>query len=319
MLVLSGVALLLAGSRAVVVGSLAIAHRFRWPDWMTGLLVLAVGTSLPELFVSGAAAPSHPDLAWGNIFGSNIINLGLALGLVAVLRPIAARWRDMATSYPLLLLGALGVPTLLLSPNYAPGSMLAVLGGSCCLLLFAYSMVKSIRAGLAARVEEELEAGALSMLPAVLLTLGGFAGLAYGADLFLRGASGIALRFGIHEGLVGYIIAAFATSAPEVFTSLTALRHGRSGLALGNVLGSNLFNLLMVGGVVLLRQELPFDSNLLRSQFLVHGAFTLFLLAPILLGRLRRVSAPEFGRPWGLIAVLGYAAAAALLAGNAVS
>ncbi len=309
-----GLAGLLAGSELAVKGALGLARRLHWPEWLTGILFLATGTSLPELFVSGAAAPAHPTLAVGNVTGSNAFNTGMVLGLMMLVSrgrvPFAGIGRLPAT---LLLLGCLAAFPFFGTPEIPP------LGGVVLLAAFALSVGASLRSGHGSNRPGEADpphvVGQLHPALQTLLMLGGFALLALASDAFLRGALGVAAGFGWSEGLAGYLIAAVGTSAPELFTSLRAARHGAGGAVVGNVFGSNSFNLLVVGGVVALRARTELDAAYLLPGLVVNLGACAVVALPALVGRLgRRV--PAGGRLTGALLVLGYFLAAWRLAGS---
>ncbi len=303
---LLGLGGLLIGAELAVSGSLALAHRWRWPTWVTGVILLALGTSLPELFVSGASAPDHPDLALGAIFGSNAINVGGVLGMMLVLQSrggIPLR----QTSFTALIMLAVGSVVAFWAfgneqiPGWAGPTLLAMY-----LLLFLSSLLSG-----SPSTPDNPEAGApgeglATTLPrAFAITLGGFVLLAVAAGWFLEGALGIAERLGWGAGFAGYLIAASGTSAPEFFTSYKAMKKGAVGAVFGNILGSNAFNLLIVGGVVCLRAAVPLNPERVMPQVWVNLGFCLVLLLPMIVRREggRRTKLGVFG---GLLLIACY-------------
>ena len=283
---LLGLGGLLIGSELAVLGSVGLARIWGWPSWLTGLLLLALGTSLPEFFVCVAAAPDHPTLALGNVFGSNAFNVGVvwALALVTQRRArLPSLGLGSPASFPLLIasLAAFWI---------FGGAEARVWGGPLLVLGYLWILWVSLRPGIASllnkrepapQLQSEDPASPPPPLPrSLLLALGGFGLLALSSDLFLDGALEAAEWFGWEEGLAGYLITAVGTSAPELFTSLRAVRHGHAEAVYGNLLGSNAFNLLLAGGAVALLAGQPLDREPVRVQLFLNLAATLMLLSP---------------------------------------
>jgi cation:H+ antiporter len=285
---LLGLGGLLLGAEMAVSGSLALARRWGWPSWVTGVILLALGTSLPELFVSAASAPAHPGLALGNIFGSNAINVGGVLGLMLLLQPRQGiPLRDVRLAAVLAVLVGSGLAFVGLSHEVIPTWFGLIL-----LLLYAAILFASLKSGQSGEFEVgPLVAGGSeahppqSIFPSAGLTIGGFALLALASSWFLRGALGVAEWMQWEEGFTGYIVAAAGTSAPEFFTSVKALRKGHAGAVFGNVVGSNAFNLLVVGGVSSLLAQAPIDPARVSPQLWVNLIACLVLILPFLIPR----------------------------------
>jgi cation:H+ antiporter len=285
---LLGLGGLLLGAEMAVSGSLALARRWGWPSWVTGVILLALGTSLPELFVSAASAPDHPGLALGNIFGSNAINVGGVLGLMLLLQPTKGiPLRDVRVAAVLALL----VGSLLAFAAFAQATIPGWAGPTF-LLLYVAILLSSLRSGKAAPFEvAELVAGGSEphppqrLFPSAGLTLGGFALLALASTWFLQGALGVAEWLHWDDGFTGYIVAAAGTSAPEFFTSVKAIRKGHAGAVFGNVLGSNAFNLLVVGGVSSLLAAAPINPAMAAPQIWVNLVACLVFLFPFVVHR----------------------------------
>ena len=307
---LLGLGGLLIGAELAVSGSLALAHRWRWPTWVTGVILLALGTSLPELFVSGASAPEHPDLALGAIFGSNAINVGGVLAMMLVLQSRGGIPLRQTSLVALILLAVGSVLSF-----WAFGSAeIPVWAGPTLLAMYLVLFFSSVLSGTPSTPDDP-EAGApgeglATTLPrAFAITGAGFAMLALAAGWFLEGALAIAEALGWGAGFAGYLIAAAGTSAPEFFTSYKAMRKGAVGAVFGNVLGSNAFNLLVVGGVVCLRAGVPLDPVQVKPQVWVNLAFCLVLLLPMIFRRSggRHTKTGVVG---GVLLIVGYIASA---------
>ncbi|RBO54998.1 sodium:calcium antiporter [Rhodovulum sp. BSW8] len=280
-LVLAGLAALIAGGELLVRGAVALARRFGVSPMIIGLTFVGFGTSTPELVTSlQAALTGAPDIALGNVVGSNIGNILLILGLAALVRPMrvcpAALRRDggalaLATGLAVLAMlgGALG--------RGAGAAGLALL-----VAYLAYTIWQERRATTAAGEVYEAEADTLgpldrpwTALPVLALGLG--LTLA-GAKLLVAGAVALAAAAGLSEAAIGLTVVAIGTSMPELVTSLMAARRGESGVAIGNVIGSNIFNLLGILGVTALVQPLAVAERIAGFDVWVMLAATVGLI-----------------------------------------
>ena len=266
-----GVVLLLLGGNWLVDGAVGIARRLRLSPLLIGLTIVAFGTSAPELFFNVAAALSgHPELSFGNVVGSNIANIALVLGLAAFLGPLAVSSRVLKRELPLLI-GVSAVMLLLawLGPAIIEGDLarkgwgradgLIMLGGFMLVTWAWYRMGRRDRAD-PLLAEAEAEARRERRLPvalAAVLFLLGLLALVAGGKLAELGAAGVAAWLGLSQTLIGLTVVALATSLPEVVTSIIACRRGHIDLAVGNVVGSNLFNILLVLGATAAIASVP--------------------------------------------------------------
>jgi cation:H+ antiporter len=257
-----GVVLLIIGGDTLVRGAVALASRFGVPAFIIGLTVLAFGTSAPELALNIAAAINeNSDLSFGNIVGSNIANIGLIMGVSALCKPMAVHASIIRRELPIMVLatGALIAlfylpPRLQTTGEHGLSRIDAVvlLGG---FALFCLMLVRSTKneTSLGHQIPSELrsvvESGGTKTGVAVLLTLLGLFALAVGGRFTEMGAVAIAERVGMSDELIGLTIVAVATSLPELAASLAAALRGHSDLAVGNIVGSNIFNILLVLGV----------------------------------------------------------------------
>ena len=304
---LLGLAGLLIGSDIAVRGSVSLAHRWGWPSWVTGLLLLALGTSLPELFVCIASAPLYPGLAVGNIFGSNAFNVGMVLGLTLILKGSArlnVKSVRLATLMPLTVctIATFALPSMVQSDYWLS---LFMLGG--------YVMMVLISIAGRSELQEEDAADPPTAWPlslAFATTIGGFVMLAYSSKWFLVGALDLADAFGWKEGFAGFVITAVGTSAPELFTSVRALRLGHAGAVFGNVVGSNAFNLMVAGGVTGVLAEVTVPQEGLREQLWVNLGFMVVLLIPALFTTRKRELSIRTYQVMGAFLMSSYFAAA---------
>ena len=228
-----GFVLLIKGADYFVEASSSIARALRVPSIIIGLTIVAFGTSAPELAVSTTAA-----LTGNNVIGSNLFNLLVVLGTCGVIRPFAVQLRwDYAAS-----VGVAVVLFFMIIRDHFISRPEAIF----LLVLFAGFIVLTIRDALANRTEADEEISVLSPLRSVIYIFGGIAAIVCGGNLVVDSAKAIALSFGLSQTLVGLTVVALGTSLPELVTSVVASRKGENGLALGNVIGSNIFNILMV-------------------------------------------------------------------------
>lgn len=245
-----GFVLLVKGADFFVDGSSSVAKRLKVPSLIIGLTIVAMGTSLPECSVSVTAAlQKNNELAIANAVGSNIINLMVVCGVCAVLCPMAVQKSTLLKEYPL----SVGAAGLLLLFGIT-GMVVGHLEGAVLLAVFAAFIVWMILSAKKARKEsaEAEDEGAYKILPiwqCILFIVGGAAAIVFGGDRVVDSASFIAIRFGMSQNLVGLTIVALGTSLPELVTSAVAARKKEVDMALGNVIGSNIFNILMVLGI----------------------------------------------------------------------
>lgn len=241
-LLLLGFALLIKGADVFVEASSSIARTLRVPSIIIGLTIVAFGTSAPELAVSTTASlAGNNEIAVGNVIGSNIFNLLVVLGACGAIRPFAVRLRwDFAASIGV----AVVLLLLIFRDQYVSRVDAAIL-----LALFVGFLVLTVRDALVNRTSAEEQFEVLSPIRSFVYIAGGLAAIVWGGDLVVDSASEIALSFGLSQTLVGLTVVALGTSLPELVTSVVASRKGENGLALGNVIGSNIFNILMVLGL----------------------------------------------------------------------
>ncbi len=302
-LVLVGVLLLTGGGEALIRGSLAAAKRTGVSPLLSGLLIVGFGTSAPELVVSiDAALNGRPDIAVGNVVGSNIGNVLLILGVCALITPLAVKplvlRRDAVTVVAASILFLVLVGGSALARPDAAIFLLALVA----YLVWAY---RTERGGNVPSAEMHIAEGAevtalpktaLWIITAVVL---GLALLILGSQVLLRGAVGIAESFGLSEAVIGLTLVAVGTSLPELSISIIAAFRRHADVAIGNILGSNIFNLLGILGISALLQPLPVHERILQFDQWVMLVTSLVLLVFLYTGsRLSRVE--------GGLLLLGY-------------
>lgn len=301
-LIAGGLVILLIAGDMLVRGAVNLALRLGIPALMVGMTVVAFGTSAPELLVSVQAAWNDAGgLALGNVVGSNIANILLVLGAPALIAAVPVG-RDILRDYSVMIAASVLFIALSFTGVIATWQALVLLGA------FALFMADSIRRGLTSRVEvDEVEGAdpALSGIKIALFTLVGIIGLPLGANLLVTGAVDVAEAFGVSDVLIGLTIVAVGTSLPELATTVMAAIRREGGVALGNVVGSNLFNLLFILGVAGLFGPMVIPEQMLRLDLWVMLAASLLLLPFIL--REQAIT-----RIWGvglLVVYAGYVAA----------
>ena len=252
-LLIIGFVLLVKGADIFVDGSVGIAEKFKIPSLIIGLTIVAMGTSAPEAAVSiTAALAGQNDIATGNVIGSNVFNTIVVLGACAAIKPIHVEGNMMKKEFPLnlvvtfLMLG-LAVTNFASSGGYA----FSRIDGAILLVAFVGYLLMTIMPELKSEKEpaQEEEKKSISMGMAMVKIAIGLVGIILGGRIVVDAASDIAINFGVSENLVGLTIVAIGTSLPELVTSIVAASKGESDMAVGNVLGSNLFNILFVLGI----------------------------------------------------------------------
>ena len=306
LMLLGGGVLLYFGAGWLVAGAAGLARSFGVSSLLIGLTVVAYGTSMPELLVGiQSAIGGHRDIALGNVLGSNIANLGLILGATAVLRPTQVDGALRRRELPVLMLSALLVPLLLWD-----GAVTRWEGGALIAAALVYT-AWTIRVSVADRAEADVKAGAASTATSSAtrwgrarlgaLTMVGLVVLVLGGQLLVAGAIGIAKAAGMSERVVGLTIVAVGTSLPELATSLLAAWRGQSGIAIGNVVGSNIFNVLLCLGAASLAG--PVGATLGAVAIDVGFLLGLSALGCLLMRKERTISRVEGG-----LLLAGYAA-----------
>ncbi len=281
LLIIAGLALLTWGADRFVHGAASAARNMGVAPLLIGLTVVAFATSAPEILVSiVAASQNQPGLAVGNAIGSNIVNIGLVLGVTALIRPIKLESATLRREMPALLAVSLLTVSLFLD------SYLSRIDGIVMLTGLAIVMVWLARLGISSAandpIKRDFEAeipSDVSMTMAIVWLTIGLGTLLVGADLLVDGAIGVATELGISEVVIGILVVALGTSLPELAVSLASAFKGEYGLAIGNIVGSNIFNLLAVIGVAATIVPSALAPTVLSLHIFVMVAFTLVLFA----------------------------------------
>ncbi len=297
---LVGLAVLILSGEVLVRGAVAAALRMKVSTLVIGLTIVSLGTSIPELLISMKAALSeHPDISIGNVVGSNISNLGLVLGLTALIFPIAVEKDSLRIDWPIMM-GASGLFYLFIQDGWLERWEGIVLF----LFLVAFLLFIGWRSRKQRKEKELLDEEhvvSFSLLKSSGLMLVGCVGLVFGSDWLLKGAVGLARDFGVEEHVVAVTLVAFGTSVPELFTSVIAAIRKETGISVGNLIGSNIFNLLAILGLTSAVHPLAVSDRVITEDvFWMLGIS--FLIFPLML-LFRRLSLWD-----GLVLLASYVA-----------
>ena len=290
---IAGFVLLYFGGDWLVNGGVALARRFRISSLVIGMTIVAFGTSAPELLVSMMSSiKGSAGIAMGNVIGSNIANIGLILGLTAMLCPIPTQNRKVSANGLVMILASVLALVFSLNNGLSRAEGLILFAG---IILFT---VISIRLGRTSKEEFDPAADGqgkqMSVLAALLLIVLSCAMLAFGADFMVDGATSVAKALGVSDKVIGLTIVALGTSLPELAASVAAALKKEMDISIGNIIGSNIFNLMCVLGVSASIRPIPFDYMQYRMDFIIMMAFSAGLIILIqpwkAQGRLGRIS-----------------------------
>ncbi|QRN41018.1 MAG: calcium/sodium antiporter [Neisseriaceae bacterium] len=279
--IIVGIFLLLWSADLFIKGAISIANKLGAPRLLIGIVIIGFGTSLPELIVSATSAlKANPKIALGNAYGSNIFNIGLILGITAIINPIIVQTNTLKREFPILILITLLSIYLLwdLSISRTDSIILLVI-----FLLAIIGMMwqdlYSKKAPILNEEESEIEKTSMSLVKSISFSIIGLIILISSSNLLLQNAVEIAQYFNISELIIGLTIVAIGTSLPELASSIVAARKGENSLALGNIIGSNIFNTLTVVGVAgVIHQPFKADAEVLSRDMPVMLILSLILL-----------------------------------------
>lgn len=258
-----GLVLILVGANTLTDGSSAIAKRWGVSDLVIGLTVVAFGTSAPELAISVISAiQGNTGLAIGNVVGSNIFNVLVIIGVTAMVMPIKIERSIMTNEIPLVILSSLALLAMGNSPflDDASTPVLTRVDGIVLLLFFMIFMRYTFAQAKTGATEADTAVKPMPVVRSLLWVVLGLAGLVAGGDRFVAGASAIASALGVSDAVIGLTVVAAGTSLPELATSVVSAVKGKPGIAIGNVIGSNIFNIFMVLGLSATVRPLPFGD-----------------------------------------------------------
>lgn len=294
LILLLGLGLILVGANALTDGASAVAKRFGISDLVIGLTIVAMGTSAPELVVSVTAALNDSaELALGNVVGSNVFNILAIVGCTAMVMPISVGKGLMSKELPLVILSSL-VMWAVASDTLLDGeaaNVVSRIDGILLLAFFAIFMRYTFSIAKADSPDTE-EIKPMPMWKAALWIIGGLAGLIFGGRYFVDGASGIARSLGVSESVIGLTLVAAGTSLPELATSVVAALKKNPGIAIGNVIGSCLFNIFFIIGTAATISPLPLGGITQTDMLTLVGASVLLWFFGLVIGN-RKITRVE--------------------------
>ncbi len=290
-LLILGLVILIFGGELLVRSAVSFAEKFGVSSFLIGVTVVSFGTSIPELMVSiQAAMDQAADIAIGNVLGSNIANIALVLGVSVVIRPLSITTNTYKLSWWVMLVSSLLFILFLLDNVITKMEGLLLIAGLFCFIFF--SIKRNIP-------NEESIISKINIQTGILFFVLGSIGLYFGSELFVESAISIASFFNVPKFVIGITVVALGTSLPELVTSIIALMKGQNNISLGNLIGSNIFNVFAVLGITSLIQELGTSSILLFLDFGV-------MLAVILVFGYQLFIRKKISRTAGFILLSGY-------------
>ena len=291
-ILLVGFIFLVKGADWFVDGAASIARKMGIPQLIIGLTIVAMGTSMPEAAVSiTAAMQQNAGITIGNVVGSNILNIFIILGITALITNVKIQKSTIRYEIPFMIF----ITIILMIFGMTDMKITFIEGVFLWILFIAYLVYLFIMAKNSETQEEEKDIPVWKCL--LFILLGGIL-VVKGSDFAVSGASAIARYFGMSERFIGLTIVAFGTSLPELVTSVTAAKRGNAGIAIGNIVGSNIFNILFIAGGVSLICPVPFESKFIVDMFVAIGSGCLLWLLTIYRHELNRIG--------GLLMLLSY-------------
>ena len=294
LMILLGFVLLIKGADWMITGASALAKKFTVSDLAIGLTVVAFGTSAPELVVNSIAAiQGHTSLIFGNVIGSNNFNLFAILGIVGLIAPIKVQsstvWKEIPISFIAVLL-----VLILANPLLSAQSFLSLTDGLlllACFIAFLGYVYAQMRTENPTEIEAEIHFSNTRMSLMIIIGLGG---LIFGGQMVVQNAIKLATSLGVSEKIISLTIVAVGTSLPELVTSVVAATNGKSDLAIGNIIGSNIFNLFFILSVSVIIRPLPFQASF-NTDLILLGMGTIFLFLAMFTGERKRLDRWESG------------------------
>jgi cation:H+ antiporter len=279
-----GLAMLCFGGNWLVSGGVVIAKKLRISNLIIGMTVVAYGTSTPELAASIAAAGEHSEIILGNIIGSNIANIGMVIGIAAMLVPLAISKSTLRKEIPLMLGVSLLLIVLSLDGELSEYDGIILIGSLIAFTIYTYKDAKKQRTDNNENTDDTknnvyLKAGGLIALGVALLGVGAY--------LTVENAVVLAKEFGLSEKLIGLTVIAIGTSLPELITSIIAIRKGHTDIGVGNIIGSNIYNILMIMGVGAALGSVVIASDVF-IDYAIMIAFSASLLVALKMGVINR-------------------------------
>ena len=315
-LLIVGLVLILLGADALVNGASAVARKYGISEFVVGLTIVGIGTSAPELIVSAISAINgSSDIAIGNVVGSNISNVFMILGITAIIAPISLTKSNLKYDLPIalgvsLLLFVLAYDSIFLGKEF---NVISRWDGLILIALFILFMIYSFKSSASGDQNEESaesENGKVNIVKSVLLIVCGLVGLVLGGRLFVNSGSDIARGFGVSDAFIGITVMAVGTSLPELAASVNAAIKKKGQMALGNVIGSNIFNILLILGTSSIIRPLPLGGITMIDMGMMILTTVMIMLSALL------ISKKEIKRGVGALFFMIYIAYIVYLASN---
>lgn len=279
-----GLLVLVKSADWLVIGASDLAQRFNVSPLVIGLTIVSFGTSMPELVVTLLSGLAHkPDLAIGNVIGSNICNVLLVLGVAAIVQPLKVRDSTLVSEIPFSLTAAVLVGFLANAALFTknPDLTISQLDGVILLGFFLLFMLYVYKVSRNSHYFDGQETKKQTRFRDTFFLIAGIVGLYFGGEWVVTGAVGLAQTWGVDDAMIGLTIVAIGTSSPELFASVVAAMRGETDIAVGNVVGSNIFNLLWILGLTATVVELPFEVVSNTDLIMVICASVMILLAMV--------------------------------------
>ncbi len=311
---LIGLILLVKGADYFVEGSSSIAKRFNIPSMVIGLTLVAFGTSSPELAVSVSGSLNQTNgIVFGNVVGSNIVNILFILGISAFINPISIKSKTIFKEMPFAILTTIALMLMVMDGliNGAPISVISHSEGWILLLFFAIYLYSMVEISVLGKEESEEEIIVLPVPKSVIFTIGGLVAIVFGAELVVGAASEIAAILGLSETLIGLTVVAIGTSLPELITSVVAAKKGENDIAVGNIVGSGIFNVLFVMGISGVIYPIDIDVAYYTDLWILLAA--MLIVVPMM------YTSKKISRFEGVVMMLGYVGYTAFIIMRAIA
>jgi cation:H+ antiporter len=292
--------ILIASGDILIRGSVSLARHFKISTLLVGLIVVSIGTSAPELFVSlQAALNGYPDISIGNVVGSNISNIGLVLAITAIILPVVVKKSILIFDWPFLLLSSIA---LYVFSAYIGKGELDRFDGIIFLLMISVYLYLSVRKSIKQRKHAPMfKKPKYNIYLSLLFILSSIVGMYFGANWLIYSASDIAVNLGISERVISVTIVAFGTSVPELSTSIIAAIKKESDISIGNIIGSNIFNILLILGSTAIISPIKVSTTIINIDMMIMLSITVLLALLIVVSKQKKVS-----RIAGVILLLFY-------------
>ena len=290
LLIMLGFFLLIKGADILIDGASNIAKKFHIPEIVIGLTIVAIGTSMPELMVSlNASIKGLSDISVGNVIGSNLANLLLILGVTSIIKPLVFKRETKLIESPFTLFITI---LFFLFANYSIfGDIIVISRGEgvvlllLCVLFIIYNLIMAKKGNEFDREKVKInkkEEKKINILKSLIMIIIGIIGLKFGGDFVVENVRDLAISFGISEKLVSLTIVAFSTSLPELITSITATKKGEEDMAIGNIIGSQILNILLIIGISSVISPIAYSISYNMDLYILISASILFVLYPFI-------------------------------------